>query len=293
MFEVNVSKYADDKDYIINCQASLDHPKSNAVMFVMQKSAEKISQLKKVEHCLVFCEETVQVPEELFDTHVIVFCKNARLEYCRFFRDNEIKNLPKVEKCELINGAYICEGASIGEQTVVMPGSYVGSDVKIGDRCYIGVGAKLVGRIVIGDDCIIRENSVIGADGLSTDRDVDGTAITMPQFGGVIIGNRVEIGALTVIARGAIDDTVISDGCKIDNSSFISHNVQLGKDTFVVGESIMFGSSSTGERAYISGNSTIRNKVHIGVDAIIGMGSVVTKNVPDNAVVYGNPAKSK
>ena len=96
---------------------------------------------------------------------------------------------------------------------------------------------------------------------------------------------------MTIIARGAIDDTVIRRGSKIDNSSFISHNVRIGEDTFVVGETIMFGSSSTGDKVCISGNSTIRNGVHIGSGALVGMGSVVVKSVAEQSVVKGNPAK--
>ena len=151
--------------------------------------------------------------------------------------------------------------------------------------------SKLVGEVHIGNNVVIRENSVIGADGLSTDRDENGRALTMPQFGGVIIEDDVQIGALTVIGRGAIDNTILKRGSKIDNSTFISHNVTVGEDTFVVGESIMFGSSSTGKQVLISGNSTIRDGRHIGDKAVIGMGSVVVKNVEDGAVVKGNPAK--
>ena len=106
-----------------------------------------------------------------------------------------------------------------------------------------------------------------------------------------IIEDDVKIGALTVIARGAIDNTIIKRGTKVDNSTFISHNVVLGEDTFVVGETIMFGSSSTGKQAFVSGNSTIRDGRHIGDKAIVGMGSVVVKNVDDGVVVKGNPAK--
>lgn len=293
MFNVNVSKYVKDKNFLVKGQASLNNPKNNTVMFVMQKSAEKIDALLKVKDCLVFCERTVDVPEEIKNRHAIVFCESARLEFCRFFRDNNISNLPESEEFKIIGGAYICKNAQIGDNTAIMPGAYIGSDVKIGSGCYIGCGAKIIGRVIIGNNCIVRENSVIGADGMTTDRDSDGTIITMPHFGGVIIGNNVGIGALTVIARGEIDDTVIEDGCRIDNSCFISHNVHLGEDTIVIGESIMFGSSSTGKRAYISGNSTIRNKATIGSDSFVGMGSVVTKNVPDGIVVYGNPAKSR
>lgn len=122
-----------------------------------------------------------------------------------------------------------------------MPGAYIGGEVIMGEKCYIGCGAKLVGKVEIGNNVVIRENTVIGADGLSTDRDMNGQAITMPQFGGVRIEDNVKMGANVVIARGAIDDTVLKRGCKIDNSTFISHNVEVGQDTFIVGEIIMFG----------------------------------------------------
>jgi len=122
-------------------------------------------------------------------------------------------------------------------------------------------------------------------------RKPDGSPATIPQFGGVVIEDNVQIGANTVIARGAIDDTVIHHGSKIDNLCFVSHNVQIGANTFIVGETIMFGSSSTGEQVYISGNSTIREGIHVGDRALVGMGSVVVKPVPDDAIVKGNPAK--
>ena len=132
---------------------------------------------------------------------------------------------------------------------------------------------------------------MLGADGLSTDRDIDGKPLTMPQFGRIILEDNVQIGALTVIARGAIDDTIIKKGAKIDNSSFVSHNVVIGEDTFVVGETILFGSSSVGSQTLISGNSTIRDGRHVGAKAKVGMGSVVIRDVEDGAVVKGNPAK--
>lgn len=156
---------------------------------------------------------------------------------------------------------------------------------------YIGSGAKLLGEIVIEDNVVIRDNTVIGADGLTTSRGADGKAVTMPQFGGVCIGNDVQIGANVVIARGAIDDTEICRGAKIDSCTFISHNVIVGEDTFIVGETIMFGSSSTGSHVLLSGNSSIRNGVHIGDDAVVGMGAVVVKPVDNNSAVKGNPAK--
>lgn len=290
-FEVNINKYVSGKNFSVWRPASLNNPKNHAVMFITKEFMQYAHVLEKVQDCLVFWPQDIELPQVIANAHAVVICKNPHREYCRFYKDNRIRHLPPIEEYELSKGAYIGKGAVIGGGCHIFPGVYVSGQTIIGNNVYLGAGVKLVGRVKVGDNVVIRENSVIGADGLSTDRDEDGIALTMPQFGGVILESDVQIGALTVVARGAIDDTVIKRGSKIDNSSFISHNVCIGEDTFVVGETIMFGSSSTGDKVCVSGNSTIRNGVHIGSGALIGMGSVVVKSVAEQTVVKGNPAK--
>lgn len=290
-FRVNVCKYVEGKDFEVIRPASLNNPKDNAVMFITAGYADQVDAFKKCNKCLIFWPKEIEVPADIMSRHAVCVVENTRNGYCGFYRDNSIKYYPPLEEYEVVNGAYIAKAASIGNGCTILPGAYIGGEVKIGDNCYIGSGTRLVGEIRIGNNVIIRENSVIGADGLSTDRDEDGIALTMPQFGGVIIEDDVQIGSLTVIARGAIDNTILMRGSKVDNSTFISHNVVIGEDTFVVGETIMFGSSSTGRQSFISGNSTIRDGRHVGDKAIVGMGSVVVRNVEDGTVVKGNPAK--
>lgn len=290
-FCVNVNRYDNSKDFCVVRPASLNCPKNNAVMFISEGYRDQIDAFRKCNDCLIFWPNSISIPKDIKERHAVYFVNNSRNGYCSFFRDNNITYYPLVEEFEILNGAFIAKTAKIGNNTIILPGAYIGGEVEIGENCYISSGTRIVGEVNIGSNVIIRENSVIGADGLSTDRDENGHAITMPQFGGVIIEDNVQIGALTVIARGAIDNTVIKRGSKIDNSTFISHNVVIGEDTFVVGETIMFGSSSTGKQAFISGNSTIRDGRHIGEKSIVGMGSVVVGNVKDRMVVKGNPAK--
>lgn len=290
-FNVNVEYYVANKHFEVFRPASLNYPKDHAVMFISNGYMDKADVFLHCSECLVFWPEETEVPVEIEKRHAVVRCKNAKNGYCGFFRDNNIRYYPPVEDFDFVNGAFIAKTAIIGKNCIILPGAYVGGEVEMGDNCYIGSGARLVGEVHIGNNVIIRENSVIGADGLSTDRDEDGKALTMPQFGGVIIEDDVQIGALTVIGRGAIDYTQLKRGVKIDNSAFISHNVVLDEDTFVVGETIMFGSSSTGKQAFISGNATIRDGRHVGEHSVVGMGAVVVKNVEDGAVVKGNPAK--
>lgn len=290
-FRVNAIKYVAGKDFEVVRPASLNCPKDNSVMFIMEKYMESVSVFQTVSNCLIFWPNEVDVPAELTERHAIVPCKRPHMEYCRFFQTNRIVYLPEKEEVRMVEGAFIANKAVIGKNAVIMPGAYIGGECVIGDDVYIGCGAKLIGEVHIGNRVVIRENAVIGADGLTTDRDENGVAVTMPQFGSVVIEDDAQIGANTVIARGAIDETHIARGAKVDNCCFISHNVHIGEDTFIVGESIMFGSSSIGKNSMISGNSAVRNGIHIGDRALVGMGSVVVKSVGDGCVVKGNPAK--
>lgn len=294
-FCVNVHKYVQDKHFDVVRPASLEHPKNNAVMFLSSRYAEQASEMasvfESVRDCLIFWPDNAPVPENIAKIHAVVKCTNPHNRLSGFYTENGITYLPEPCECRLVNGAWIEVGANIAPNCVIFPGAYIGKNVSIGEDCYIGSGVKIVGEVIIGNHVIIRENTIIGADGLTTDRDENGKALSMPQFGGVQIGNNVTIGANTVIARGAVDDTTISDGVKIDNSVFISHNVFVGEDTFIVGETIMFGGASTGERVMISGNSLIANRVHIGDHTLLGASSTATKSIPNDKVAYGSPAK--
>ena len=290
-FCVEASKYDNTKQFQVVRPASLSNPRDNAVMFVTEGFLKYWEAVLTVKECIVIWPEKQPVPKELSKKHAVILSKEPRYGFAQFFYENHITYNTMPKPYELRNGAMICEGAQIGEGTIVFPGAYVDGEVRIGKNCYIASGVRIVGSVEIGDDCIIRENTVIGSDGLTTRRNEAGKVITIPQFGGVVIEDNVQIGANSVVCKGAIDNTVIGSGSRIDNCSFISHNVRMGKDTIVVGEVLMMGSSTTGERAYLSGNVVVRDGVTIGEDAFVGMGAVVTRDVPKQAIVKGNPAR--
>lgn len=290
-FEVEISRYIPGDYRKIYRPASLNYPKDEAVMFVTEAFIDFAEALLKCKNCLVFWPREIDIPTEISNRHAVFPVEDPHSYYCRFYADNSITYLPKPDEYSVENGAFVAKGAQIGNNCTIFPGSYIGSEVEIGNSVYIGSGVRLIGEVHIGSNVVIRENAVLGADGLSTDRDENGKALTMPQFGGVILEDDVQIGAMTVVARGAIDYTIIKRGSKIDNNCFISHNVIIEEDAFVVGETIMFGSSSLGKQGYISGNATIRDGKHVGDFAKVGMGAVVTKNVEPHSIVKGNPAR--
>ena len=290
-FRVHTGEEVPGSDYWITRPASIGHPKNGAVMFLTEGHPEWRGVFESVSGCRVFWPDVWDVPEAVSRKNAVFPCRNPHLEYCRFFQRHGITGLCMPgELCER-NGSHIGKTAKIGEGTVIFPGCFIGGDVSIGEDCYIGPGVKILGRVRIGNHVWIRENTVIGMDGMTTDRDGEGHPVPMPQFGGVVIEDGVKIGALAVIQRGAIDDTVLHRGCKIDSLALISHNVSVGEESIVVGTAFLFGSASTGRQAQVSGGCMVGNYVRVGDRASLGMGSVATKDIPDGWIAYGVPAR--
>lgn len=180
-FSVNVKRYNPEKDFEVYSPASLANPHNNCVIFVTK---EYLSQFLKisVSNCLIFCPEDYVIP---CDSNLYIKAKDPRERYCLFFEENQIESREKSNDFDVIGGSFISKGSRIPDSCTIFPGCYVGSEVILGENVYLGSGVKLIGRVTIGDNVCIKENSVIGADGLTTNRHQDGSPLQMPQFGGV------------------------------------------------------------------------------------------------------------
>lgn len=162
--------------------------------------------------------------------------------------------------------------------------------ITIGNNTVIGNHVTILNRVRIGRDCEIQSGTVIGHDGFAYTEDTGHKKSMIKHFGGVEIGSNVFIGSNVCICRGTIDDTVISDGVKIDNLSHIAHNCILESDVALAYPCKLGGSTHIVQNGYLAGAIT-RNQSKIGRDAFIGMGAVVVKNVDAGQIVIGNPAK--
>jgi len=197
--------------------------------------------------------------------------------------------------------AVIADSAAISDSAHVGPNVVIGEDCVIADRVYIGPGVVLGKRIFVGKDSqvldnatlyqdvkigertIIHPSAVIGSDGFGHALGESGW-IKIPQVGGVIIGDDVEIGSNTAVDRGAIGDTVIEDGVRLDNLVQIGHNVRIGAHTAMIGPSAIAGSTTIGKRCMISGLSGVVGHVTICDDVILTTQAVITKNVEEPGV---------
>ena len=133
---------------------------------------------------------------------------------------------------------------------------------------------------------------VIGGSGFGYERDPEsGCLIRMKHFGNVIIEDGVQIHSGVTIDRAVLGSTIIGSGTMIDNRVHIAHAVKVGKNCLIVSGTTLGGSSTIGEGCYIGMNVCVKNRIHIGKYCMVGMGAVVVKDVPDYAVICGNPAK--
>ena len=187
-------------------------------------------------------------------------------------------------------GAQIDASCSVGPCVVVDEGARVQADAQIGAGCYvgrgvqIGPGTRLYPGVRIYDGCrigargILHAGCVIGADGFGF-APLQGRWIKIPQTGAVQVGDDVEIGAGTTIDRGAIGDTIIEDGVKIDNQVQIGHNCRIGAHSAIAGCVGIAGSTTIGRRCQLGGASMIQGHITIADDAVIAGATAVTRDV--------------
>ena len=182
-----------------------------------------------------------------------------------------VSSLASVDKtASIAAGAVISAGVSIGAGSQIGAGCVIENDVVIGSNTRISANVTVGYGCQIGDDCIIHSGVVLGTDGFGFIKDGD-TYLKIPQIGNVVIGNNVEIGANTTIDRGALENTIIGNGVKLDNQIQIAHGVSIGDNTV------------------ISSSTAIAGSTHIGRGCLIGglVGIVEHLNIADNVVITG------
>lgn len=178
----------------------------------------------------------------------------------------------------------IHSSAVVSKTAVIHPTARIGPLCVVEDGASIGAGSWLTSRVtvssgcVIGENCILHPGVVIGADGFGFALD-QGQWIKIEQFGGVRIGNEVEIGANTCVDRGAIEDTVIEDGVKLDNLIQIGHNVHIGKHTAMAGCVGVAGSAKIGAHCTVGGGAVILGHLELADHVHVSAASVVTHSL--------------
>ena len=184
---------------------------------------------------------------------------------------------------------YIGNNAKIGDNVTIYPFTFIGEDSVIGNDSVIYSNVSVREKCRLGSRVIIHCGAVIGSDGFGYVTH-QGTHHKIPQVGGVVIEDDVEIGANTTIDRGTTGDTIIRKGTKIDNLVQVAHNVSVGENCLFAAQSGIAGSSKTGNYVIMAGQSGVVDHVNIGNNVIITAQSAATKDIKDGETVSGMPS---
>jgi UDP-3-O-[3-hydroxymyristoyl] glucosamine N-acyltransferase len=224
-----------------------------------------------------------------------IIVDNPRAAYARLvsYLYPELKPAAGIHPTAVIDpSASVAESVSIAAHVVIEAGVQIDDDVRIDAGCYVGRNSR-IGRgthlypnvtiyhqCTLGEYCIMHSSSVVGSDGFGFEHD-QGEWIKIPQIGGVVIGNAVEIGACSVVDRGALQDTVIEDGVKLDNHVQIAHNVHVGEHTVMSRGVGIAGSTRIGKNCLFAGMTGVKDHIEIADNVIVTAMSMVSKSLSE------------
>jgi UDP-3-O-[3-hydroxymyristoyl] glucosamine N-acyltransferase len=210
---------------------------------------------------------------------------------------------PRLRFLQLVKALFIKPiEYAIHPTAIIHPEAQLSSTVYIGPHCVIGkciLGEHVIIQgncyiyddVTIGNHVNVMPNTTIGGNGFGYERNEDKEFELFPHIGGVIIEDHVDIGANTCIDRGTLGSTIIRSGTKIDNLVHVAHNVVIGKNTAVIANALIGGSTVIGDNCWIAPSVTLRDGIKIGDNSVVGIGSLVLKDIPSNETWVGSPAK--
>jgi UDP-3-O-[3-hydroxymyristoyl] glucosamine N-acyltransferase len=212
-----------------------------------------------------------------------IVCDNP---YAYIARVSQLFNPAFTQPAGVHASAVLAPGVKLGARVSIGPGCVIGEEVSIGDDCCLYPRVVVYAGCRVGARAIIHAGAVIGADGFGIAPD-DGRWVKIPQTGRVVIGDDVEIGANTTIDRGAMDDTVIGDGVKLDNQIQIGHNCRIGAHTAMAGCSGIAGSTSVGSGCMIGAGARVLGHLSLCDGALVSAGTVISRSIRKPGVYTG------
>lgn len=279
--------------------ATMEKAGEKDICFFYNKKAKEKAASIKAKVCVTTNELAALIPAGV----IVLICDNPKVAFLKLNEALYAEYGPQVgispkasvhpsakigKNCFIGDFAVVEENAIIGDDCRIESGAYIGRACKIGERCRIGVNAY-VAYCQMGNDCYIYTGARIGADGFGFEM-IGGQHHRIPQIGRVIIGNDVEIGANSCVDRGALDDTVIGDGCRVDNLVQIAHNDKFGRGCVLVAQVGVAGSCNFGDYVVCGGQTGFADHLNVGSGAQIAAQSGVMRDVEPQAVLLGTPA---
>lgn len=256
-------------------------------------------------NCVVFAINTEALHEALASTAGLILVdaqlakdvsdpRLLRVADARLAFSEVARHLEPIVAGAIHPTAVIAASAMLGSNVVVQAGAVIGERVRVGNGCRIGARVVLENDVILCSRVTIQAGAVIGALGFGYARRPDGTYLRFPQQGAVVIEDDVEIGANTTIDRGALGETRIGAGTKIDNLVHIGHNCQIGRNVIIAAQTGISGSSTVADGAILGGQVGIGEHAHVGENVILGGGAGVLSGKKlrgPHQVFWGRPAR--
>jgi UDP-3-O-[3-hydroxymyristoyl] glucosamine N-acyltransferase len=285
----------------INSVCTLDQGKPGAITFLANPKYRRYLKNTQAAAVILRQEDAADcpVPALVHDNPYACYAKITQLLYPSDNSSHAVHESAVIADTASLGdnvnvGPFSCieAGAVIGNNTYIGPGCTVSANTIMGDNCYLHSNVTLYHDCVIGNRVRCHAGVVIGADGFGIAQE-NGIWVKVNQVGRVVIGDDVEIGANTSIDRGAIEDTVIEEGVKLDNLIQIGHNVHIGAHTAMAGCSGVAGSTVIGRRCTIGARGSILGHLSLADDVHITACSMVTKSIEEPGVYSsGTPLQS-
>jgi len=281
-----------DPDCLISGMAPLDKASPGQISFLHNPQYQKFLTTTNASAVVIAAKDVIECRPNL------LVVKNPYLGYAQIanlFAPQVKMNIGIHSSVTVGENTQISSKANIGPQcvigdnviigpgTTIHPGCTIGNDTSIGSDCVLWANVAVYHGVCIGDRVIAHSGVVIGSDGFGMVND-KGVWYKIPQIGGVIIGDDVEIGANTCIDRGALENTVIENGVKLDNLIQIAHNVHIGAHTAIAGCTAIAGSTHIGKHCMIGGGAAINGHIKIADGVILTATAAVSSSITEPGV---------
>jgi UDP-3-O-[3-hydroxymyristoyl] glucosamine N-acyltransferase len=290
-------RYEGDGDAVVSGVASLDKARPGDLVFLGRSRFRALLENTQATAAIIPPGETFRkIPVLIADDPHLAFVRAVEIYFKPYRPGPGIHPTASISASAKIPGSasigalcVIGDDVELGQDVVVFPLVTIYPRVKIGDGTVIHSQVSLREDVRLGRRVIVHNGAVIGSDGFGFIRLADGSYKKIPQKGTVVVEDDVEIGANAAVDRAALGETVIRRGAKIDNLVQVSHNVEIGEDAVLAGQTGVAGSSAIGRGVIMGGQVGVADHVRIGDGAIAAAKTGITKDVPAGAFVSGSP----
>lgn len=286
-----------DPNLVIRAAATLGRAKEGDISFLMNRRYERQLQTTKASAVIVACEAdapvallVVEDPYYAFTQVMVLLHGHRRHKETGISPQASISPTAVLgDGCHVHPFVTIADNVRIAARCILYPGVYIGEGSTLGDDCILYPSVTIYERCTIGRRVIINAGSAIAVDGFGYATH-DGVHHKIPQIGGVVIEDDVEIGSCCGIERGTLDDTVIGRGSKLGDLVTIGHGTRIGEHCLLVAQVGIAGSATLGHHCVVGGQAGIVGHITIGNNVTIGGRAGVINSVPDGWTVLGAPA---